>query len=243
MSAASGRSIETQLGLLAREILTWNKRFNLVTRVETDRRLDMMIRHCRDGWMLVRGAFGDQPWFPSCSYVDIGSGAGLPGLVWSLMRAQEGHAGACILVEPRERRAWFLRRTARALALPDVAVATMRWGDEPWVVPGRLTSPLILSLKALSLDDGSLLDGALAAACAGGPGTALPSDIYIVRFMAPVAGERGSEGVRRDRESNYADSRHFESALGHSPRLKESRILGSGVPRLDLRHYIIARSV
>jgi 16S rRNA (guanine527-N7)-methyltransferase len=52
------------------------------------------------------------------SWLDIGSGAGIPGLVIAIL------AGApVILVEPRARRAEFLQQTAEMLGLSNVSVA------------------------------------------------------------------------------------------------------------------------
>lgn len=53
---------------------------------------------------------------------DIGSGAGLPGLPLAIDRP----AVEVTLVEPRARRAAFLRHVVRALALPNVTVAEAR---------------------------------------------------------------------------------------------------------------------
>lgn len=54
--------------------------------------------------------------------VDIGSGAGLPGLPLAILRP----AVRMTLVEPRARRAAFLRHAVRALALSNVAVLEAR---------------------------------------------------------------------------------------------------------------------
>lgn len=53
---------------------------------------------------------------PACSVVDVGSGAGLPGIVLALARPDL----RLILVEPMQRRTTFLEECVAALALGDV---------------------------------------------------------------------------------------------------------------------------
>jgi 16S rRNA (guanine527-N7)-methyltransferase len=75
--------------------------------------------------------------------LDIGSGAGLPGLVWALLRP-DLHL---VLVEPLLRRAGFLRSAAAALGLADVEVVRARAEElvgrhEADVVAARAVAPL-----------------------------------------------------------------------------------------------------
>jgi 16S rRNA (guanine527-N7)-methyltransferase len=85
----------------------WNRRINLVGR---DSMGDVWRRHILDSAQLF-------PFLPEKAQVlvDLGSGAGLPGLVLALMGVPEVH-----LVESDQRKAAFLREavrvTARALA-------------------------------------------------------------------------------------------------------------------------------
>jgi hypothetical protein len=70
-------------------------------------------------------------------YVDIGSGAGFPGIVWHvwLHRRLERQIKAkhisskTTLVEPRQKRAWFLHRVKRLLDLKDLRIWEKRWED------------------------------------------------------------------------------------------------------------------
>ena len=66
-------------------------------------------RHILDSAQLVRF----EP-FPGSSWADIGSGAGLPGLVIALLTE-----GPITLIEPRRLRAEFLREAAKALGLSE----------------------------------------------------------------------------------------------------------------------------
>jgi len=79
---------------------------------------------------------------PNASVVDVGSGAGLPGLVLALARPDL----RVVLVEPLERRAAFLREATELLRLDHVRVARIRAedfdGPPADVVTARAVAPL-----------------------------------------------------------------------------------------------------
>lgn len=72
-------------------------------------------RHILDSAQLVPLASETGPW------LDIGSGAGLPGLVAAILRPQR-----TLLVEPRRQRASFLQQCADSLGLTQVEVRPCR---------------------------------------------------------------------------------------------------------------------
>jgi 16S rRNA (guanine527-N7)-methyltransferase len=84
----------------AETLTTWNKKVNLVGRSTLD---SLWYRHFLDSAQLY-------PLFPRNSQVllDLGSGAGFPGLVLAIMGCPEVH-----LVESDRRKAAFLREAAR----------------------------------------------------------------------------------------------------------------------------------
>lgn len=91
-----------------------NSRQNLISASTLD---DLWTRHIIDSAQLARFASR-----PDASWIDIGSGAGLPGIVIALL-AQ----GPVTLVEPRRLRAEFLHSTIERLQLGDrctVRIAT-----------------------------------------------------------------------------------------------------------------------
>ena len=87
-------------------------RQNLVAASTLDQ---LWARHIVDSAQLVPLADVDGPW------IDIGSGAGLPGIVVAILTERE-----VTLVEPRGKRAEFLRTAAQALGLFNVSVAASR---------------------------------------------------------------------------------------------------------------------
>ena len=69
-------------------------------------------RHILDSAQLLRLAAADRTW------ADIGSGAGLPGMVLAILSSTP-----ITLIEPRRLRADFLVQTAETLRLANVSVA------------------------------------------------------------------------------------------------------------------------
>jgi 16S rRNA (guanine527-N7)-methyltransferase len=112
LSAAAGRDVPREtvekLECYAALIAEENQRQNLVSRSSLDQ---LWQRHILDSAQLVRF----EP-APGASWLDIGSGAGLPGIVIAALVS-----GPVTLVEPRRLRTEFLARAAAQLGL-DVAV-------------------------------------------------------------------------------------------------------------------------
>lgn len=114
LSAASGRDVSREtferIEAFAGLLRTAAEEQNLVARSTLD---DMWERHILDSAQLVRF----EP-YAGASWLDIGSGAGLPGIVIALLVQ-----GPVALVEPRRLRADFLRDAAEKLGLaPRVSI-------------------------------------------------------------------------------------------------------------------------
>jgi 16S rRNA (guanine527-N7)-methyltransferase len=113
LSAAVGRDVSREtfqrLERFVDLLLTENDRQNLIAPNSVR---DLWNRHILDGAQLlgIAGAAG--------SWCDIGSGAGLPGLVIAIIGGVP-----MTLVEPRRLRAEFLRHAINHLSLHDVSVS------------------------------------------------------------------------------------------------------------------------
>ena len=107
-----------------------NERQNLVSRASLDQ---IWLRHIADSAQLLRFA-------PSAaaSWVDLGTGAGFPGLIVALL-----HQGPITLVEARRLRADFLHRAADSLGV-EVKIL----GDRAERVSGR--SFAVISARAFA---------------------------------------------------------------------------------------------
>jgi len=100
------RETRAQLARYVSLLLEENQRQNLIGRSTIG---EVWERHIADSAQLVR--FAPRP---DSSWLDIGSGAGLPGLVIAILAE-----GPVTLVEPRRLRADFLARVVEQLGLAD----------------------------------------------------------------------------------------------------------------------------
>ncbi len=104
-------SVTEQLERYISLIQRWNAHMNLVAPGELKDKDFFFTRHIMDSAQLARHL---PPSFP---LVDIGTGAGLPGIVLALMEARPIH-----LVEPREKRILFLEKALSHLGLTHVTL-------------------------------------------------------------------------------------------------------------------------
>lgn len=172
-----------------RELLRWNKQMSLVSRRDTGNVLDNLLYQSSAGFETFLGfvdnfvgnsqnqeppVAGDKPVDNSeynILYFDLGSGGGLPGVVWAYRLRTLSSSCRSYLVEPREKRAWFLERVLRssffagrftdeASDISSVCVIPDRWGS---LNLGKIeiSGPqnILISLKALHLDDSSVVGG------------------------------------------------------------------------------------
>lgn len=215
--------IDERLGCLRREIMRWNQQISLVSRTRPRKTVDSLVAQCRRAWTLVGGHLDDRAWPGARCWIDIGSGAGLPGLVWAAEDAVGGELAPFFLVEPRQKRAWFLNRAARAMGLPGVVVVESRWGqqEEPMVIGDARCA--VLSFKALRMGDREALGG-----------------------LARVSGLEGLERVAIVRFLGVED-REGEALVDHFAPEEPSQdvdwlfdggeFLGADDPRLMVVHY------
>ena len=102
-----------RLSIYLDELCRWNRRINLVARDTVERWIDL---HFTDSLFLADLAR------EAGELADIGSGAGFPGLCVKCLLPEL----AVTLIEPRGKRAAFLRQVARKAALADLTVAETR---------------------------------------------------------------------------------------------------------------------
>ncbi len=106
--------VRTYLTLLHR----WTRKIDLVAPADLD---TLLARHVLDSLAQV-------PLLParsSAKVVDVGSGAGLPGIPWAMARPDL----PLTLVEPRSRRVAFLSTAVRELGLGNVTIVDTRAED------------------------------------------------------------------------------------------------------------------
>jgi 16S rRNA (guanine527-N7)-methyltransferase len=109
------QSISTYINLL----LHWNSRINLTAIRDPE---EIVTRHFGESLFLALHLFPDPPTLPKICILDIGSGAGLPGLPLKIWAPNI----SLILVESNHKKAAFLREVIRTLTLTTVNVITAR---------------------------------------------------------------------------------------------------------------------
>ncbi len=151
-AAAFGVSGETIARLVIYEKLLkqWQKAVNLVAPRTLD---DIWHRHFADSAQLVALAPpGVRTW------IDLGSGAGFPGLVCAIMLADASHSGLrpkegthFTLIESDARKAAFLREVARATGpLPGIGVEILPARAESVKTQVNFLLPRVVSARALA---------------------------------------------------------------------------------------------
>jgi len=192
----SGKLIEA----FRKELFRWNRQINLVSRKETEDRLAGLFNQCIGGVGPVLNALSSGSsgggGKPNIHYFDLGSGGGLPGVLWHILFCEKAKLRPAAnsepgnvrtwLVEPREKRAWFLDRLNRIPKMPPFAVLHGRWGEV--AAPGALFPcggagfpVVVISLKALHLDDKEVLAG-LRSVFSSFPGS---FRVVIARYYPP----------------------------------------------------------
>jgi 16S rRNA (guanine527-N7)-methyltransferase len=119
-----------KLLLYCGELQKWNRKINLIARETTA--AEIVEKHFLDSLALL--PLLDLHGGPEASLLDVGSGAGFPGLVLAAARPQL----RVTLLEPRQKRTAFLRHIARTLGLSNVKVREERL-EPGQVLPEQFT--------------------------------------------------------------------------------------------------------
>ena len=193
MAPRPDSKIEAKLECLRREVARWNSSFSLVSRKGTRERIDALLDEAAASFHALRTSvfrkddspLGEVP--RRYHYIDLGSGGGFPGLVWHLLMSESSIPGwtheNSLLVEPREKRAWFLEHTASLMGLKHIEVGADQWGRRTALNCHLDERPVssVISMKALHLSDEEILAGWRR--YRGGAGDSL----LICRFSSPAA--------------------------------------------------------
>lgn len=129
VSPAAQQKLLAYLALLHK----WNRTYNLTAVREQE---SMLTHHLLDSLAVV-------PHLHGASWVDVGSGAGLPGIPLALACAE----AAVTLVESSQKKAAFLRQAILELALQNVSVACAR--VETWQPQRRFDVVIARALSDL----------------------------------------------------------------------------------------------
>lgn len=108
-----------RLAAYFRELKKWSRKVNLIAKSATDE--EIVENHFLDSLTLLPLLAGT-----GCHLLDIGTGAGFPGLICKAARPEV----AVTLVEPRAKRVSFLGHVVRTLGLKDVTILGCRVEDQ-----------------------------------------------------------------------------------------------------------------
>lgn len=125
-----------RLDRLVHAVVAENQHQNLIARSTMS---SIWSRHVLDSVQLLRWGGPE-----AGTWLDIGTGGGFPGLAIAAVSAR-----SMLLVEPRRRRAEFLRRTAASLALPHVEVVQTSIAAMPPMAASVISARAVASLDRL----------------------------------------------------------------------------------------------
>lgn len=166
-----GDLLETRLSRYRQEVMRWNESFSLVSRSGTEARIEALVEEARASFDLLMDRILCSTASPlqgvprGVHYLDLGSGAGFPGLVWHLLLQTHGLPGwnhrSSLLVEPRHKRAWFLERMIQILEITNCSVGEDQWGARTALRSAPPGTPVLafITLKALHLRDDDIIAG------------------------------------------------------------------------------------
>jgi 16S rRNA (guanine527-N7)-methyltransferase len=132
-----------RLVIYAELLVNWQSRINLVGPTTL---VDLWRRHMLDSAQLLA-------YLPPGEVLDLGSGAGFPGLVLAVLRGT-AEAGLVHLVESDSRKAAFLREAARLTGAPAVVHNCRIEALEPFpvsTITARALAPLVKLLEMAEL--------------------------------------------------------------------------------------------
>lgn len=124
-----------QLDVFAQTLAKWNKSFNFVSRQDMNRLVD---RHLID-------SLHANAWLTGTQILDVGSGAGLPGIPLAIARP-ECHF---VLLDRHERRMRFVEQVSHQLGLENVTVIVQNLLDKQWQADHRGKFDTVVSRAVL----------------------------------------------------------------------------------------------
>jgi 16S rRNA (guanine527-N7)-methyltransferase len=105
--------------LYYRELMKWNKKANLTAITDYP---SVQVKHFLDSLTIVLALPGNQMQKPDFNIVDVGTGAGFPGVPLKIVFPRPG----LVLIEPTAKKTSFLRHIVRTLELENVEVLNSR---------------------------------------------------------------------------------------------------------------------
>jgi len=109
----------TQFKLYYQELVGWNKKFNLTTITDYQ---EVQLKHFLDSLTVISALTEEELRQPGFSIIDIGTGAGFPGIPLKVFLPQS----RLVLLDSKAKKAAFLQHVIEQLELDDVEVVVGR---------------------------------------------------------------------------------------------------------------------
>lgn len=134
--------VADRLGTFARELVLWNERHNLLSRMDVQNVITKHVAASLGVFLLV------DP-IPGQRWIDVGSGAGFPGMVLKLVRPEL----EMTLIDSSRKRCEFLEHISRTINLQSIQILTMRAETLLSHRGGRRGFDVVTSRAVASLED------------------------------------------------------------------------------------------
>lgn len=118
MTFVFNHSQKEKLQAFVDELFVWSQKMNLIGRSTQD---DIWTRHVEDSVQLVPYVSDEKS-----QIVDIGSGAGFPGIVLGILKPNK-----ITLIEKDQKKSMFLTHMKSLLHLDNIEIVGHRWEDVP----------------------------------------------------------------------------------------------------------------
>ncbi|RLC58946.1 MAG: 16S rRNA (guanine(527)-N(7))-methyltransferase RsmG [Chloroflexi bacterium] len=134
----------TQFKLYYQELVSWNKKFNLTTITDYQ---EVQIKHFLDSLTVVLALTEEELRQPGFSIIDIGTGAGFPGIPLKVFLPQS----RLVLLDSKAKKATFLQHIIEQLELNHVEVVIGRAEETAHQPLFRENFTLVISRAVASL--------------------------------------------------------------------------------------------
>jgi len=132
-----------QFELYYQELIEWNRKINLTAITDYS---SVQVKHFLDSLTITLALTGEEAEKPDFNIVDIGTGAGFPGLPLKILFPQP----RLVLIEPTTKKTAFLHHLIHKLELENVEVLNSRAEEAAHLPPYREQFSLVLS-RAVAL--------------------------------------------------------------------------------------------
>lgn len=133
-----------QFELYYKELMEWNKRINLTAITDYE---EVQIKHFLDSITVTLALTKDEMNKPNLSIIDIGAGAGFPGLPLKILLSQP----RLVLLDSIAKKTAFLRHVTQKLKLSNVEIVTGRAEEIAHLLLYRQQFDVVVSRAVASL--------------------------------------------------------------------------------------------